>query len=414
MNFWRRLGSAIMTWGAGASTRNPGIQNSEPSSGRLTSRTVNPDTALQISVVFACVRILAETIAGLPLEFYTIGKDQIRKQNFDHDLYLLLSAKPNRYQTRVEFFETLIFQLALHGNFYARIDRSGNKIISIMPLMSLQMQVTLDDNGDILYQYYDGKNLAVYAPQSIWHIKLFGNGVIGLSPLQYARNSIGIAISSEDRVSTMANNGFKPSGVLMIDKLLKPEQRKQIKENFKDLTEGGEDALRVLEAGMTYTQVSMNPKDVQLLESRRFQNEDIARFFGVPSVLINDPSATTGWGSGIQQIILGFYKLGVRPYLERIEASISIWLLPIDERRTIQPEFDLDMLLEMDEKTRIETHKNAIQGGVKTPNECRAQEGLAPLKGGDSLLVQQQMIPLENAIKKGQLASVPAPTGGVV
>lgn len=401
MSVWTTIGS---WFGWGASKRVPGYQVIEPGSGKLTTRSVTPDTAMQLSAVFACVRLLAETIAGLPLNFYEQqAGGALAKVNF-HPLHNLLTSKPNRYQTHIEFFETLVYQLALHGNSYHRVERSSNSkkdITSLMPYMTPQVKTILDDKGNIRHEYYTGKGVAAFAEESLWHNKLFGNGVIGMSPIDYARNSIGIAISSEDRVSKMANNNFKPAGILMIDKILKPEQRKQIKEAFTDLTEGGEDALRVLEAGMTYTPISMNPKDVQLLESRRFQTEDIARFFNVPSVLINDTSASTVWGSGIEQIVTGFYKLGLRPYLERIEASITIRLLDISERRKIIPSFDFDMLLRGDEKTRFETYKTAISSGINTPNECRIKEGLSKVDGGDQLLLPQQYIPI-SSLKGGK------------
>lgn len=393
MAFWSGL---LTHLGFGASKRIDGVQSIEPSGGRLTTRSVTPDTALQISSVFACVRLLAETIAGLPLNFYELSNDGSRKLRPDHYLNKLLNGRPNRYQTRVEFFETLVFQLSFHGNSYHRVDRNkSGQIYSLLPLMTPQVTTILNKDGSITHRYDNSNGTAFFADESIWHNKLFGNGIIGLSPLEYARNSLGIAISAEDRVSSMANNGFKPSGILMIDKILKPEQRDKIRQSFSDLAEGGEDALRILEAGMTYQQVSMNPKDVQLLESRRFQTEDICRFFGVPSVLVNDTSATTVWGSGIEQIITGFYKLGLRPYLERIEASITNWLLEKDERQRIVPEFDFDLLLRGDEKTRYETYKTAIGSGIRTPNECRKSEGLLPQSGGDDLFMPQQFIPIK-------------------
>lgn len=395
LTFWTNLWSSL---GFGASKRTAGIQLSSPGSGRLTSRSVNADTALQLSAVFACIRLLAETIAGLPLNFYQAQAGGALKRIFEHPLQQLLSKKPNRYQTNVEFFETLVYQLALHGNSYHRIDRNqSGEIISLMPYMTPQVVLKLDDRGDITYQYQTGTGVGVFSEETIWHNKLFGNGVIGLSPLDYARNSIGVAISGEDRVNKMANNNFKPSGILMLDKVLKPEQREQIRKEFANLAEGGDDSLRVLEAGMQYSQISMNPKDVQLLETRRFQIEDIARFFGTPSVLINDTSATTVWGSGIEQIIGGFYKLGLRPYMERIEARVSNHLLPLKERGKIIPAFDLDMLLRGDVKTRYESYKTGISSGIITPNECRLEEGLDTKPGGDQLLVQQQLVPLDKS-----------------
>jgi HK97 family phage portal protein len=383
--------------GNGQSKRIPGVQRLEPSSGRMTKRQVSDETALQLSTVFACVRLLAETVAGLSLNFFNVSPDGTKKLATDYPLFRLLAYKPNRYQTRVEFWETIIFQLAFRGNAYCAIERNNQgQIISLMPLMTAQVNTVLQNDGSVTYEYTTTKGVAVFAEESIWHLKLFGNGVTGLSPLDHARNSLGIAISAEDRVNVLANSGFKPAGVLMIDKILKKEQRDQIREAFKDLADGGDDTLRVLEAGMTYQQISMNPKDVQLLESRKFQTEDIARFFGVPSVLINDTSGSTVWGSGISEIIRGFYKLGLRPYLERIECSLSVRLIDIKDRMIIVPEWDFDMLLRGAEKERYEGYNVAVRSGVMTPNECRKQEGLSPSKDGDKLYIDRQLIFIEN------------------
>lgn len=378
-----------------AGRREAGVQQANAGSYNISNVTVNEDTALKLSAVWASVRLIAETIGGLPINAYKLLPDGTRILDNEHQLAQLFKNKPNRYQNRVEFFETMTMQLCLHGNAYAHIQRgTGGKVVSLLPLMAEQMEVNLLTDGSVVYRYNSGANLAVYAPESIWHLKLMSNGIVGLSPLSYARNSVGIGIASDDRVKALASNGFKPTGVLTIDKLLKPEQREQIRNQFADLASGSGDPLRVLEAGMAYQQISMNPKDVQLLETRRFQIEDIARFFGVPSVLINDTSASTTWGSGIEQIVQGFYKLGLRPYLERYEASIHNSLLSAADRRNYEFEFDFGALLRGDELTRFQSYKEAINSGFKTINECRQTEGLYPIEGGDRAYLQAQMTPI--------------------
>ena len=378
-----------------AGRREAGVQQANAGSYAVANITVNEDSALKLSAVWACVRLIAETIGGLPINAYKLMPDGTRVLDNEHQLAQLFKNKPNRYQNRVEFFETMTMQLCLHGNAYAHIQRgTGGKVVSLLPLMAEQMEVNLLTDGSVVYRYNSGANLAVYAPESIWHLKLMSNGIVGLSPLSYARNSVGIGIASDDRVKALASNGFKPTGILTIDKLLKPEQREQIRNQFADLASGSGDPLRVLEAGMAYQQISMNPKDVQLLETRRFQIEDIARFFGVPSVLINDTSASTTWGSGIEQIVQGFYKLGLRPYLERYEASIHNSLLSAADRRNYEFEFDFGALLRGDELTRFQSYKEAINAGFKTINECRQTEGLYPIEGGDRAYLQAQMTPI--------------------
>lgn len=394
MSFWRRL----IGFGSGASHRQTGLQNSQPSYyASAPSLPVTFDSSLQLSAVWACVRLISETVASLPINVYRKDpKTGVRTLDYEHPLHQLFTGKVNRWQTRQEYFETLTYQLVMLGNNYTAVQRnSQGRIIALVPLMTEQMEVALSASGETEYKYTDGTNLSYYSEKTVWHNKLFGNGIVGLSPLAYARNSIGIGQGAENAVSKIYQNGGKPSGVLTIDKVLSKDQREAIKSTFGELAAGTQDRLFVLEAGMNYNQVSLSPQDIELLSSRKFQIEDIARFFGVPSVLINDTSASTTWGSGIQQIVEGWYKLGLRPYLERYEASMKARLLTPEEKLYIDIEFDLNALLQPALAERIKTRKEAITGGIMTPNEARAEEGWKPMKGGDSLYMQQQNTPLE-------------------
>jgi HK97 family phage portal protein len=202
-------------------------------------------------------------------------------------------------------------------------------------------------------------------------------------------------------VTRIYNNGGKRSGVLTLDKLLKPEQREQLRENFSNLTTSTDDRLLVLEMGMRFDPISMSPQDIELLASRKFQLEEICRWFGVPSILVNDTSGSTAWGSGIEQLVQGFYKLNLRPYLERIEASIEANLFTEDEQKNYQAEFDFEGLLRSDLKSRLEGYRTAIAGSILTPNEVRRIEGWSEMAGGDNLLSQINMAPL-NTLGTGQ------------
>lgn len=404
MAFWRTLGRYL----SGAGNRQVGLQSGVPSSYSNTSATpVTVDTALGLSAVWACTRMISEAVGSLPIRVYNVDrKTGAKTLNTEHPLHILFNGKTNRWQTRQEFFETLTFQLVLMGNAYAIKQRdSQGKLIGLIPMMSEQMEVSLQDDGSRLYQYTETTATKIYAEDTIWHNKLFGNGIIGLSPLAYARNSIGIGQAAEQSVTKIYKNGGKPSGILMIDKVLTEPQREAVRQNFKELAEGNNDRLFVLEAGMKFEQVSLSPQDIELLQSRRFQIEDIARFFGVPSVLINDTAAGTTWGSGIQQIVEGFYKLNLRPFLKRYQDSMKVWLLTPAERLTMEIEFDFDELVQPGLKDRITSGKEAVQGGLLTPNEWRSNEGMQPMNGGDKLLVQQQMIPIDKA---GTMSAQPA------
>jgi HK97 family phage portal protein len=383
----------------GGITRKPGIQTGSPLitfGGKKAS--VTEETAMQISAVWASVSLKASVLSSLALHFYEMNGDG-RVELTDYPLARLFSGKVNQYQTRVEFFETLGLNLYLSGNFYGRITRSGNDIVSILPLMSSQMEVELLPDGSVVYTYTNGIDVNAYAAESIWHVKLMGNGIKGMSPMLYARNAISTAILAEEWAGNTVGNAGKPSGVLSYDKLLTKEQRQQLKEKFKDLQEGSNETLMVLEAGMKYDKVSMSPQEVQLLDSRRFQIEDIARFFNVPSVLINDTSTSTVWGSGIEQIITGWYKLGFRPELERLETSIISHLVPGAQRSTISVEFDFEELLRTDFKTRVETGSKAVGAGLMTRNEWRKKEWLPIVAGGDDLTVQVNLTPIDELPK---------------
>jgi HK97 family phage portal protein len=357
---------------------------------------VTEETAMQISAVWAAIQLKSGILGSLKLDFYQ--KDgETRELLTDYPLSVLFNGKVNRYQTRVEFFETTGLNLYLTGNAYCLIQRTGGQITGLLPLMASQMEVELMRDGSIVYTYTDGVNVTAYSSESIWHLRLLGNGVKGLSPLQYARNSIGMAISGEEWASNIIGNGGKPTGVLTYDKLLTKEQREQLKEKFKDLREGARDALMVLEAGMKYEQISLSPQDVQLLEARRFQVEDIARFLNVPSVMINDTSGGTVWGSGIQEIIRGWYKIGFRPELERIEQSIINNLISLNDRRNISVEFNFEEHLRTDFEARVRTGAQAVNAGLMTRNEWRKTEWLPPVEGGDVPRMQMQNVPITQA-----------------
>lgn len=385
--------------GPGAPPIDQGIQSPLPAAYSTdAAATVTFDTAMQISACWAAVRILAETVASLPFDIYEktpqgrVPAERLAIRN-------LLKSRPNRYQTPVEFWESVVLNLAVSGNAYIITERlSTGEVISLIPVSTQQVETRLLRDGTIVHSYIDGANVKVFSSDSMWHIKLFGNGIVGMSPLSYARNSIGIAIATDDRVTNMYSNGAKPSGVLTIDKTLTQAQRELIRTNFSGLEAGNEDRLYVLEAGMTYQQVSMSPKDIEMMDSRRFQIEDIGRFFGVPSILLNQTFGQSSLGSNVFEIMQAFYKINLRPYLEKIEASVLRWLIPDPSAwRKYEVEFDFDALLRADTLSRMQAYREAINTGQMTPNEARELEGRLGLEGGDSLLVQGAMIPLAMA-----------------
>lgn len=398
MQFWQN----IWTWlGGSGSSRNAGDQISGPMGYAAPSPVeVNEDSAMQLSAVWACVRLLSETVASLPVNVYRKTATG-RELAPDHWLAVLMARKPNRYQTKVEFFETLMLNLALHGNAYAKITKVGGKIRSLLPLMASQIETKLLADGSVVHLYHADGNVDVLSAESVWHVKLYGNGIVGKSPLAFGRNMFGIAQAAEQSVGKIYANGGKPSGVLSFDRLLTPAQRASVRENFATLTTGTDDRLLVIEQGMKFDAVSMSPQDIELLASRKHQIDEIARWFGVPSILINQNEGSTTLGSSTAEIISGFYKLNLRPYLERIEASVKTWLFTPEEANQYEFEFDFEGLLRSDLKSRLEGYRTAVAGTILTPNEVRRIEGWPRVDGGDVLLSQVNMTPID---KLGQVA----------
>ena len=363
------------------------------------------DTAMTQSAFWASVRLLAETVAAMPLVCYMRDiETNVKKITTQNDLWRLLNYRPNKYQTRTEFFESLMLNLVVWGNAYTVIERlSSGRIVSLQVYPSSQTEVNLLEDGSLVYVYTDANgSIKVFSQDSIWHVKLFGNGLIGLSPLGYAGNTLGLSKNLSDRQNKLAANGGKTNGILTVDQALKPEQKEAVKKSFAGLQEGNADRLFVLEAGFNYQQASLSPTDMQLLESRKFSIEDIARFMGVPSVLINDTAASTTWGSGIEQINQGFYKLNLKPYLERIESSIKRHLMSQSDWENVDIEFNFDSLLRADKVTRLDAQSKAVNAGIMTPDEARAEEGLAPKEGGDKIYLNGSLVPAGTNIRQTQ------------
>lgn len=384
MNIFTRIGS----WMQDGLRRLAGIQYGIPSSyAEQSASPVTFDSAMQLSAVWACVKLIAETISSLPLTVYR-KTDSGRKEAVNHPLSIMFSGKVNRYQTKVEFFETVLLNLLTTGNAYCYIQRVGDRIVGLLPLMSADMETTLLLDGSIVYNHTTDLGMTAYAEKSIWHLKLMGNGVIGLSPLAYQRNTLGIAQAAESAVTKIYRNGAKPSGVLSMDKFLTSEQRELVRQKFYTLSAGQEDRLMVLEGGMKFDAISLSPQDIELLASRQFQISEICRWYGVPSVMINDTSSSTVWGSGIEQIVSGFYKLTLRPLMEKIEASILVNLMSPSELGKYEIEFDFNALTRSDLKTRFDSYRVGIYGGFLKPNEARRLEGMPDAEGGDNLYMQ--------------------------
>lgn len=381
-------------FGNSAIAESPGFQNPVPSVALVSDvANISPDAALQISAVWACIDRRATTVASLPFFAYTTKNGQ-RELARNSRLFELLHDSPNPRMTPYEFWRSMMLNHDLRGNAYARIDRDGRgEAMALWPMPSDQVEVEVLSDGSIIYKYQIGGDVAVFSEKNVLHLKNLGNGTTGLSKLEFMRCTTDEAAKAQGTAAKVFGTGGKPTGVLMIDKVLNKEQREKIKESFAGMAEGSTSRLYVLEASMKYEQLSMSPEQQQLLETRNFTVSEICRWFDVPPVLVHHNDTTT-WGSGIEQIVDGFYKLSIRPMLVSIEQATRKRVMTSTQRSYMSAEFALDALLRGNPTQRADLYAKNVQNGVMTRNECRQLENLPPVTGADQLTAQSNLLPL--------------------
>lgn len=386
--------------GFGGITERTGKQSTVPGVSLVAGTTeYGVDGALQLETVWACVNRRASTIASLPFFAYETKNGQ-KTLARDTNLYSLLHESPNSRMTPLEFWRCMVMNHDLRGNAYARIDRRADgSAVALWPMPADQVQVVVLADGSMVYQYTIGSDIAVFAAENVLHLKDLGNGTVGLSKLEYMRASIDEAAKAQGQATKVFATGGKPTGVLMVDKLLTEPQREAIRQNFAEMETGSTTRLFVLEANMTYQQLGISPQDQQLLETRVFSVEVICRWFDVPPVLVHH-SNVTAWGSGIAQIVDGFHKLSVRPMLISIEQAVRKRVMTPKERSTMSVEFNFDALLRGNLAERYESYSKAVQNGFLTRNEVRQYENMPPDANGNELTAQSNLMPLN---KLGQM-----------
>ncbi len=363
------------------------------------NRVVTADNALMISTVWACTRIVAQSIALLPIGIYRYDDKGNKISVRQHPLYRILHDQPNAEMTAFEFIEAAVANILLKGNCYCEIKRrpSDKAVISLNPLVTDLMSLDTDEAGNFIYVYNDANGVRRYKERDILHLKGFSqSGRIGMSVISYGANSLGGAQAADESANTLFNNGMAPSAALQTDQNLTPEQRdfmtKQLANKMEKAAQSGRTII--LEAGLKYEQLSMNAEDAQLLETRKFQVEDVCKWFGVPPAMIGHTTGTTTWGTGLEQMNLGFLTYSLAPLCKRIEQSFRKALLLPEERDELFAEFNLEGFMRADSKGRSELYKTFVTNGIMTRNEVRRLENLPPIDGADELTAQSQFIPL--------------------
>lgn len=382
-------------------------------------RFISADRALQLSTVFACVRLISETVGTLPCQVYERKENNGKVLIHDHWLYGLLHDEPNADMTATDYFEVICTDLCLQGNHFSEIYRGvSGRPVALYPLDPRLVDVNRMTDGRVQYLYADpyGGGYREVPEDDMFHVRGFGTDpIIGLSPISCARVSLDIAVSAEEVAGSTYRNGMRPSGVISTDRVLTDEQREAMRKVFSGYAAGPQNAggLIPLEAGFKYQQLTINPVDAQMLENRSFSVEDICRWFKVPPYMVGHTEKSTSWGSGLEQQNTNFATYTLRPYLRRIEAKARTKLLSPAERQKYQIEFNLDALLRADAQARANLYSSAVQNGWQTRNEVRAKENLPPVDGGDVLTVQSNMMTLEQLGKETENDGTGNPQPGV-
>jgi HK97 family phage portal protein len=375
------------------------------SRGNASGKVVTPNTALQLSTAWSCVRLLSETIGTLPLGTFTKDGAGNKMAAREHDLYPLLHDEPNADQTACEFWESIVAGLCLWGNGYAEKTamQSTGRITALSPFPGGHGSVTVYRDRDTnarRYRFPDRGKMEELPEEKVFHVRGFGVGADqGLSPIGFARQTLGAALAAEEVAAGMFGSGLHLSGFIeQVEKAktLTEEQMDQLVELFARFA-GSPNAGRVmpLQPGMKFTALGMDPEDAQLLQTRAFHVEEICRWFRVPPFMVGHTEKSTSWGTGLEQQMIGFVTFTLAPYLKRIEQAIKKQLLPVAERGRVYAEFNLEALLRGDSAARAALYSSAGQNGWMDRNEIRAKENLPPRDGAGALTVQANLVPLD-------------------
>ena len=362
-------------------------------------KAVNEKTALQTTAVYACVRILAETIASLPFHTYRYTLNG-KEKAIEHPIYYLLHSEPNPEMTSFVFRETLMSHLLLWGNAYAQIIRDGRgRVLGLYPLLPNKVIVNRNQHGELVYQYEKEGQTYFLRSYEVLHIPGLGfDGLIGYSPIAMAKNAIGMAIATEEYGAKFFANGANPGGVLEHPGVVKDPAR--IRESWNAVYQGSSNAHRVavLEEGMKFQSIGIPPEQAQFLETRKFQINEIARIFRIPPHMIGDLEKSSF--SNIEQQSLEFVMYTLDPWVVRWEQAIQRALFTENEKRQYFVKFNVDGLLRGDYQSRMNGYAVGRQNGWLSANDIRELENLNCIPedlGGDLYLINGNMTKLKDA-----------------
>lgn len=391
-----RVKSALLNWLGVPISLTTGTFWEEWFGTSSSGKVVTADKAIQLSAVWACVRLLSESISTLPLKIYVRQPDGSRKAATDHPAYSILCRRPNSEMTPSRFMLMVVASICLRGNAFIEKKFIANRLVSLVPLLPQNMVVKRLVTGALEYKYTENGNERVIPVKNIMHIRGFGlDGVCGMMPMKIGRDVIGSAMAVEESAAKIFEQGLQSSGFLTAEQALNDDQRERLREYMAKFT-GSKNAgkIMVLEGGLKYQGVTMNPEDAQMLESRAFSIEEICRWFRVPPFMVGHTTKQSSWASSLEGMNLQFLTHTLRPLLVNIEQEIGRCLLDSDDE--VFAEFSVEGLLRADSAGRAAYYTSALQNGWMSRNDVRRLENMPPIEGGDIYTVQLNLTQLKN------------------
>lgn len=362
---------------------------------------VTASSALSLSAVWACANLISGTVASLPFEVMRRGGQGVATVAGDHSLHRVIYESPNYEQTALDFWDFLSLSIELWGNGYARIERNGDRIISLHPIMPEAISVRRDGRGVLQYAWSEDGSSYTGTDRDVLHIRgAGGNALGGMSVLRFGREAFSSALAADRAAAGMFKNGMRPSSVLKFKEWLTGEQRAIAEERLAAKYLGAVNSGRpfIAEGGVDYQQLSISPEDAQMLETRQFSVEEICRYFQVPPVLIGHAGSSTAWPTSVEQQVLMFQKFYLRKRLKRIEQAVAKQLLTAKDRAGgYSVRFNMEGLLRGDSAARAAFYVSMTQIGAMSINDVCDFEGWERKPGGDVPRVQMQNVPITGA-----------------
>ncbi|EPZ7023476.1 phage portal protein [Serratia marcescens] len=399
-----RVKSALLNWLGVPISLTTGTFWQEWFGTSSSGKVVTADKAMQLSAVWACIRLLSESVSTLPMKVYRREADGSRKLAQDHPAYQVLCRRPNLEMTPSRFMLMVVASICLRGNAFIEKKMIGRKLVALNPLLPQNMVVKRLDTGQLQYTYTEDGKKRVIPVDRMMHIRGFGlDGVCGMMPLSSGRDVFGAAMAVDESAAKIFENGLQTSGYISSKVALNKEQRERLRQYLAAFA-GSKNAgkMMVLEGDLSYQNVTMNPEDAQMLESRAFSIEEICRWFRVPPFMVGHVTKQSSWASSVEGMNLIFLTNTLRPLLVNIEQEISRCLLDSDE--DYFAEFSVEGLLRADSVGRAAYYTTALQNGWMSRNDVRRLENLPPIPGGEIYTVQLNLTPLED-LKQNNLGA---------